>query len=157
MRGTQIGNRSQIFESQHFMQMGMHGLDRALNGLRLSVKGLVTRCALTENGCCCSHSVLPSPTERSSLVYSFQTDRKRQTNRIFSNKHAPTRLDLVYQDLRSVRWKGAFGHRYAPVSSSIVRYHQKWYGKCTRNWLFAQFHSHGMLPYSSVPGTLGEK
>src|SRR6266702_14130 len=58
MRGTQNGNRSQIFEGQHFMQMGMHGLDRAFYGLRLSGKGLVTRCVLTENGCCCSHSVL---------------------------------------------------------------------------------------------------
>src|SRR6266702_6683080 len=60
MRGAQIGNRSQVFEGQHFMQMGMHGLDRALNGLRMSIKGLVTCCVFTQNGCCCSHGVLPS-------------------------------------------------------------------------------------------------
>src|SRR5437588_1487286 len=59
------------------MQMGMHGLDSALNGLRMSIKGLVTCCVFTQNWCCCSHSVLPSPTERSSPVYSFQPDRKR--------------------------------------------------------------------------------
>jgi hypothetical protein len=41
--------------------------------------------------------------------------------------------------------------------SDIVRYHHKWYGKFTRNWLFAQVHSHGMLPYSGVSGKLGKK
>src|SRR5438874_6656512 len=96
MRGAQIGNRSQVFEGQHFMQMGMHGLDSALNGLRMSIKGLVTCCVFTQNWCCCSHSVLPSPTELSLQIYSFQPDRKRQTNRIFSNKHAPTRINLMY-------------------------------------------------------------
>jgi hypothetical protein len=60
--------------------MGMHGLDRAFNSLRLSGKGHVTRSVLTENGRCCSHSVLPSATELSSPIYSFQPDRKRQTN-----------------------------------------------------------------------------
>src|SRR5260221_351654 len=40
----------------------------------------VTRCVFTENGRCCLHSVFPSPTELSSQVYSFQPDRKRQTN-----------------------------------------------------------------------------
>src|SRR5437016_4653854 len=79
MRGTQISNRSQIFEGQHFMQMGMHSLDSALNGLGMSIKGLVTRCVFTQNGCCCSHSFLPSPTERSSPIYSSQPDRKRST------------------------------------------------------------------------------
>ena len=44
-----------------------------------------------------------------------------------------------------------------PLGSVIVRYHHKWYGKFTRNWLFAQAHSHGMLLYSGVPGKLGEK
>src|SRR5258708_38995028 len=62
------------------MQMGMHGLDSAFNGLCLSGKGYVTRCVFTENGCCCLHRVLPSPIERSSPVYSFQPDLKRQTN-----------------------------------------------------------------------------
>src|SRR5205085_9857002 len=58
MRGTQTGLRGQVFEGQQFMQMGMHGLDRAFNGLGMSGKGHVTRCVLTENGRCCSHSAL---------------------------------------------------------------------------------------------------
>jgi hypothetical protein len=45
----------------------------------------------------------------------------------------------------------------ALVSSGIVRYHHKWHGKFTRNWLFARVHAHGMLPYSGVSGKLGEK
>src|SRR6266571_2502070 len=80
MRGTHISHRGQVFEGQQFMQMGMHGLDRALNGLRISGKCHLTHSVLTENGCCCSHSVLPSPTELSSQIYSFPPDRKRQTN-----------------------------------------------------------------------------
>src|SRR5260370_14344671 len=78
MRGTQTSNRGQIFEGQHFMQMGMHGLDRAFNGLRLSGKGYVRHCVFTENGCCCLHGVLPSTTF--SQVYSFWPDRRRKTN-----------------------------------------------------------------------------
>ena len=79
MRGTQTGHRGQIFESQHFMQMDMHGLDNAFNGLHLSGKGHVRRCVFTQNGRCYLHRVLPSPTKRSSHVYSFQPDRRRQT------------------------------------------------------------------------------
>ena len=42
MRGAQIGHRGQIFEGQLFLQMGMHGLDSAFNGLCLNGKGNLT-------------------------------------------------------------------------------------------------------------------
>src|SRR5258708_40050809 len=80
MIGAETGNRGQIFEGQQFMHMSMHGLDSVFNGLRMSGKGQVTGCVFTENGRCCLHSVFPSPTELSSQIYSFQPDRKRQTN-----------------------------------------------------------------------------
>jgi hypothetical protein len=71
MRGTHTGHRSQIFKGQDFLQMSMHDLDRAFNGLPLSGKSHVTRCVFTENGWCGLHHVLPSSTERSPPVYSF--------------------------------------------------------------------------------------
>src|SRR2546421_12459316 len=70
MRGTQIGHRGQVVEGQHFIQVGMHGLDSSFNGLRLSSKSHVKCCVFTQNGRCGSHHVLPSPTELSSPVYS---------------------------------------------------------------------------------------
>jgi len=62
------------------MQMGMHGLDRTFNSLGLSGKSHVSPCLFMENGWCCSHGVLSSPTELASMDYSFQPDRKRQPN-----------------------------------------------------------------------------
>jgi hypothetical protein len=80
MRGTEPGHRGQIFEGQPFMQMGMHGLDRATGGLYMSGNSHVRRCVFMENGCCGLHRIFPSATELSSPVYSFQPNRKWQTN-----------------------------------------------------------------------------
>src|SRR6266700_7382082 len=59
MRGTQTGHRGQLFEGQHFMQMGMHDLDNAFNCLLLGGKGYTPGCIFIEDGWCGLHGVLP--------------------------------------------------------------------------------------------------
>src|SRR5260221_11686326 len=73
--------------------MGMHDLDCAFNGLCLSGKGHLTRCVFTENGWCCLHGVLLSPTELSSSTYSFQPDRRLLRKQPDSSRARPDLTD----------------------------------------------------------------